>query len=146
MQIETNKNIDTYKDDFFKGLTLQQTVAAVAVLISAGGAFAVFYIFVGLPMSVCIYCALPFAMPFALAGFLKIRGMSPYVYFHKKHRVESQPMYVRKPAYVTYTTEYSEELNTQPEQPVKNPVLLETEEELFLRSRAYEKLLKNVSE
>lgn len=145
MQIETNKNIDTYKDDFFKGLTLQQTVAAVAVLISAGSSFAVFYILVGLPMSISIYCALPFALPFAVAGFLKIRGMSPYVYLQKKHKVAAQPVFVRKPAYVQITTEYSENEEAGNITISQKTVILGTEEELFLRSKAYEELAKRES-
>ena len=49
MQIPVNKNIDDYKDDVFKGLTLRQ--AAMAALTVASGilGFAIGHFLLGLP-------------------------------------------------------------------------------------------------
>ncbi len=142
MQIETNKNIDDYKDDFFKGLTLQQTVAAVAVLISAGGSFAVFYMVLGLPMSISIYAALPFSLPFAAAGFLKIHGISPYVYMKKKRAVQTHPVFVRNPEYLQEAVKKQQKDPELQEKRSPEKVLLVTEEESFLRDRQYTALVK----
>ena len=45
MMIPVNQDIDSYKDDFFKGLTMRQTLFAVAAVIVSGGLLAFFLLY-----------------------------------------------------------------------------------------------------
>ena len=89
MQIPVNKNIDDYKDDVFKGLTLRQ--AAMAALTVASGilGFAIGHFLLGLPQEASLYCAFPLAFPVAAAGFGRIRG---------KQAIRRAPVYTYRPA------------------------------------------------
>lgn len=145
IQIVTNKNIDTYKDDFFKGLSLSQTVTSVAVILSAGGSFAFFYIFLHFPMTICIYLALPFALPFAVAGFMRIHGMSPFDYMRKKRKVTQTAILSRRPSYVVDAWQIQQELKREKDRKKqerkvnRKKVCLQTEDEIFLRIRQLER-------
>ena len=57
--IPVNQDIDSYKDDFFKGLTMRQTLFAVAAVVVSGGLLAFFLIYLKLNASVAMYLTLP---------------------------------------------------------------------------------------
>ncbi len=97
MQIPVNKDLDDYKEDFFKGLTLRQTVMAALTVAAGIGAFVLFYFVVRLPQTIALYLIFPFAVPVALAGFMKIDGKTPYEYLKMRLRVTSNPVYTFKP-------------------------------------------------
>lgn len=76
MQTPINQDIDKYKDDFFKGLTMKET------LWGAGG-FLVGVLIIGLlffgfniPVELAVFIALPFIAIFGLNGFYSKNGMS----------------------------------------------------------------------
>ena len=93
MLIPVNQNIDEYKDDFYKGLTLRQSVislvtVAVGVLVylALTGLF-------GLPQTLALYMTLPVVFPIAAYGFLKIHGMNIAEYLRKSSAVKERSSY-----------------------------------------------------
>ena len=66
--IPVNQDIDSYKDDFFKGLTMRQTLFAVAAVVVSGGLLAFFLIYLKLNASVAMYLTLPVAFPIIAVG------------------------------------------------------------------------------
>lgn len=93
MQIPVNKNIDSYTDDFYKGLTMRQTVLSVAAVAAGAAAFMLCYNVLGLGQSASLYAALPVVFPIAAGGFLKLNGMTPGEYLKKKRMVTQTPVY-----------------------------------------------------
>ena len=53
-----------------------------------------------LPQTISLYLALPFALPFAAAGFLRVHNMAPDRYFRLKKKVKEQPAYYFRPQIV----------------------------------------------
>lgn len=97
MQIPVNKNIDTYKDDFYKGLTLRQTLTCAFALLAGTLSFCLFFYGFGLPQSVSLYLAFPVVFPIGAAGFLRIHGMELKVYFRRRRKAVKTPVYHYKP-------------------------------------------------
>ena len=85
MQIPVNKDLDSYRDDFFKGLTLKQTALSIVSIASGTGAFLFGTYVLRLEQSVSFYLALPVVLPIAASGFLRIYGMTPMEYLKKRH-------------------------------------------------------------
>ncbi|MCD8154396.1 MAG: PrgI family protein [Clostridiales bacterium] len=97
MQIPVNKDIDDYKDDFFKGMTLRQTTMCVLTLAVGIGCYFLCNSVLGLPQTVSLYLVFPVALPFAAAGFLKIDGMPPLEYLKRRREVTQTPLYHYRP-------------------------------------------------
>ncbi|MCD7819554.1 MAG: PrgI family protein [Lachnospiraceae bacterium] len=97
MQIPVNKDIDDYKDDFFKGMTLRQTTMCVLTLAVGIGCYFLCNSVLGLPQTVSLYLVFPAALPFAAAGFLKIDGMPPLEYLKRRREVTQTPLYRYRP-------------------------------------------------
>ena len=93
MQIRVNRNIDNYKPDVFHGLDFSQTMHALGTVISGAAAFLFANFYLHLPQTVCFYIAMPFALPVALAGFLKIDGMPPTEYLRRRKEIKRIPEY-----------------------------------------------------
>lgn len=96
MNIPLNKNMDEYKDDVFKGLNGNQLFfgALTVVFGVAGFAFADFICRV--PQTLAFYVAVVFALPPAIIGFLKIRGMTIPEYLRKRRQVLDAPLFIYK--------------------------------------------------
>ena len=94
MIIRINKNIEEYKDDFWKGLTFRQTVFSVVTVILGAGSFFIANVIIGLPQMVSIYVAILFALPCALMGFMKIHGMTILQYLHCRRKVMEAPLFL----------------------------------------------------
>ena len=76
MQVTVNKDLDSYKDDFFKGLTLKQTaISIISVAAGTGTYFFASYV-LKLDQTVSFYLALPVVLPIAAGGFLRILSKS----------------------------------------------------------------------
>ena len=58
MKIPVNKNIDVYKDDFFKGLSMRECLCALLTLVSGTAVFFLSDSLLRLPQEVSLYCAL----------------------------------------------------------------------------------------
>ncbi|MCD8012441.1 MAG: PrgI family protein [Lachnospiraceae bacterium] len=97
MQIPVNKDIDDYKDDFFKGMTLKQTVMCALTLGVGAGCYFLCNAVLGLPQTVSLYLVFPAALPFAAAGFLKIDRMPPLEYLKRRREVTKTPLYRFRP-------------------------------------------------
>ena len=145
MKIPVNKNIDEYKDDFFKGLTLRQTVVAASTLaVGIGGFFLVHLIF-GIPQSISLYIVMPLAFAVGASGSLKIHGMSPYQYISKKMRITREPLYRSNPDAIweTYLQDRENQLKKKTAESKKpGKILLENEEEIQQRMKFYDEIFK----
>ncbi|MCD7957413.1 MAG: PrgI family protein [Lachnospiraceae bacterium] len=97
MQIPVNKDIDDYKDDFFKGMTLRQTTMCVLTLAVGIGCYFLCNSVLGLPQTISLYLVFPVALPFAAAGFLKIDGMPPLEYLKRRREVTQTALYRYRP-------------------------------------------------
>jgi len=98
MQIPINKDLDNnYTDDFFRGLSARQTLYSAATIAVGGGMFALFNLVLHIPAEVSIYLSVPFAVPFAAMGFVKIHGVPPDEYLKRMREARRQPMYYFEP-------------------------------------------------
>ena len=93
MQIPVNKDLDSYKDDFFKGLTLKQTALSIISVAAGTGTYLAASYVLKLDQSVSFYLALPIVLPIAASGFLRIHGMTPLEYLKRKRTTQSREIY-----------------------------------------------------
>ena len=105
MMIPVNQDIDSYKDDFFKGLTMRQTLFAVAAVAVSGGLLALFLIYLKLNASVAMYLTLPVAFPIIAVGFIKIHGIPLGEYLKRKKKVEQQSSFFYQPEMVFWVSQ-----------------------------------------
>jgi len=105
MMIPVNQDIDSYKDDFFKGLTMRQTLFAVAAVVVSGGLLAFFLIYLKLNASVAMYLTLPVAFPIIAVGFIKIHGIPLGEYLKRKKKVEQQSSFFYQPERVFWSNQ-----------------------------------------
>ena len=97
MQIPVNKNSDHYKDDFFKGMTMRQSIFGIATVAAGSVAFLFFYLYLKLPVMASVYLMLPVALPIAIAGFLRIDGKTPGKYLKLRRQTVKTPLYRYSP-------------------------------------------------
>ncbi len=109
MVLYVNKNIDQYKDDFFKGLTFRQTMISAGAVICGACMFLLLYMGVGLPQSVSLYLTLPVVFPIAAAGFLRIHGMSLIEYMRRRRKVRENPIYLYHPVMLQLAEEMEDD-------------------------------------
>ena len=105
MLIPVNQNIDEYKDDFYKGLTLRQSVIS---LVTVAVGVLVYLALTGLfhlPQTLALYMTLPVVFPIAAYGFLKIHGMNIAEYLRKSSAVKERSSYSFIPQMLLYGTE-----------------------------------------
>ena len=100
MMIPVNQDIDSYKDDYFKGLTMRQTLFAVAAVIVSGGLLAFFLLYLKLNASVAMYLTLPVAFPIIAVGFIKVHGIPLGEYLKRKKKVQQQSSFFYQPEMV----------------------------------------------
>ena len=100
MMIPVNQDIDSYKDDFFKGLTMRQTLFAVAAVAVSGGLLAFFLLYLKLNASVAMYLTLPVAFPIIAVGFIKVHGIPLGDYLKRKKKVQQQSSFFYQPEMV----------------------------------------------
>ena len=97
MQVTVNKDLDSYKDDFFKGLTLKQTaISIISVAAGTGTYFFASYV-LKLDQTVSFYLALPVVLPIAAGGFLRIHGMTPALYLKRRRETASREAWFFSP-------------------------------------------------
>jgi len=117
MQIPVNKNIDNYKDDFFKGLTMKQTLFAAMTLAVGVGVFCLMNMFFHLDATLSIYLSVPFCVPVAALGFLRPHGMSMREYSRRKKEIKAVPILYFEPDYLRLDVQdyYLNEMPAEPE-------------------------------
>lgn len=102
MQIPVNKDLDSFKDDFFKGLTLKQTALSIVSVAAGTGTFLLGSYVFHLSQSVSFYLALPVVLPIAASGFLRIHGMTPLEYLKRRRGTVSVDTYHFVPELIMY--------------------------------------------
>lgn len=100
MMVPVNQNIDEYKDDFFKGLTMRQTMYAIAAVVVSGGLMTFFLLYLKMNASVAMYITLPIVFPIIAVGFIKIHGMNFRDYMKEKRKVRQKPVFFYEPELV----------------------------------------------
>ena len=93
MLIPVNQNIDDYKDDFYKGLTLRQSVISLITVAVGTVIYLALTGLLHLPQSLSLYMTLPMVFPIAAYGFLKIHGMNIAEYMQKRGTVKEHSSY-----------------------------------------------------
>ena len=66
---------------------------ALGTVASGVAAFLFAHFYLHLPQTICFYAAMPFALPVAIAGFLKIDGMTPMEYLRRRKEIRRIPEY-----------------------------------------------------
>lgn len=97
MMVPVNQNIDEYKDDFFKGLTMRQTMYAIAAVAVSGGLMTFFLLYLKMNASVAMYITLPIVFPIIAMGFIKVHGLNFREYLERKRKVKQQPVFFYEP-------------------------------------------------
>lgn len=98
MQIPVNKNLDQYQGDFFKGLTLRQTIYVVLTLAVGIASYLVFNVALGIPQTLSLYLVLPVSGAVAFAGFYKFDGrLELRAYIKKRMGISRMPLYRHRP-------------------------------------------------
>lgn len=105
MLIPVNQNIDEYKDDFYKGLTLRQSVISLITIAVGAAVYLTLTGVLHLPQSLALYLTLPVVFPIAAYGFLKIHGMNIAEYLRKSGAVKERSSYSFIPQMLLYGTE-----------------------------------------
>ena len=98
MQVPVNKDLDSYKDDFFKGLTLKQTALSIVSVAAGTGTFLFGNYILKLDQTISFYLALPVVLPIAASGFLKLHGMTPFEYLKRRREVIQMDTYYYVPS------------------------------------------------
>ena len=117
MQIPVNKDLDSFKDDFFKGLTLKQTALSIISIAAGTGTFLLASYGLHLSQSVSFYLALPVVLPIAASGFLRIHGMTPLEYMKRRGGTISRDIYHFVPELIMYPPE-KKKPETEPEKKI----------------------------
>lgn len=133
MLIPVNKNIDEFKDDFYKGLTFRQTIFAMITLAVGAGAFLLFSLYFKIPQTISLYLTLLLAFPIAASGFLKIHGMRPLEYFKLRKKVNENNFYTFVPELLWngYLPEEPKKKEENKQNKKEETIYLETEEEIM---------------
>ena len=90
LQINTNPDLDDYKESVIAGMTAKETLWAGAGLLAGSAASILLHMFLHIPLFLCIYAAIPVSIPFILTGFSIKDGMT-YWQRRRQHYVIYQP-------------------------------------------------------
>ena len=93
MQIPVNRDLDSFKDDFFKGLTLKHTAVSILSVGAGTGLFLFARYVLKMDQAASFYLSLPVILPIAASGFLRIHGMTPFEYLKKRRSVTQKDAY-----------------------------------------------------
>lgn len=106
LTIEINKDIEEFKDDFAKGLSLRECVYVVATVIAGAGTYLLSNKGAGIPSNISVYMTLAACAPVALCGFYKKNGM----YFAEIIKRYIKVAFARPSVYQTDYLEKAKEL------------------------------------
>ena len=76
MKITINENFENYRREFWKGLTLRQTLHAAGGVAAGILAYCIAAFLFGVPSDAAVWIALPASLPVIVPGFVRIQGMS----------------------------------------------------------------------
>lgn len=93
LSIDTNSDIDDYKESIIAGLNLKETLWAGLGVLSSVVTILVLTMLIHIPLTLSIYIASPVAVPFILTGFFQKDGMNFWQRFRRKrNRKLSRPL------------------------------------------------------
>ena len=93
LSIDTNSDIDDYKESIIAGLNLKETLWAGLGVVSAAAAILILTMLIHIPLTLSIYIASPVAVPFILTGFFQKDGMSFWQRFRRRRNKKlSRPL------------------------------------------------------
>ncbi len=87
MNTPINKDFDKYKDDFFKGLTLRETLWAAGALAVGFVCMLLFIYYLKWNTYIATLATMPFVMLIGFNGFFNKNGMTLYQYAGKKIKI-----------------------------------------------------------
>lgn len=96
MQTPINQDIDKYKDDFFKGLTMKETLWGASGFLVGVILIGLQYFVLNVPVTIAVFLALPFISVFAINGFYSKNGMSFIQLTILKFKISKSPTLVYK--------------------------------------------------
>ena len=140
MMIPINKNFDSYKDDFFKGLTMRQTLFTVATAAIVTVSMLVCQMVLHLNSTISFYISFALAFPVIATGFLKIQGMTFVEFIRQQRDARRQPVYFFFPELIYFQEkgigmDGDEEDDRKEAKPKK--IFIETEESIgYIEGRA----------
>ena len=141
MLIPVNQNIDEYKDDFYKGLTLRQSVISLITIAVGAVVYLTLTGVLHLPQSLALYLTLPVVFPIAAYGFLKIHGMNIAEYLRKRGAVKERSSYAFIPQMLIEEAINNTEQNGEQLRTGKTKILyLETEDSIRDLDKAEEEM------
>lgn len=94
MKIPMNKDMEEFKEDFYKGLNLKETALAVLLLFTGVGVFIWAYFFMGLSQNTSALITMVITFPLGVAVYRKKYGMSMMEYFFCVWSVKKHPLYL----------------------------------------------------
>lgn len=79
--IRINNDIESFRSDFFKGLSLRECIFGGAGITAGIAVVAILTIYAHVPVDAATFFGIPVAAPIILSGFVKVNGMhlSEYV-------------------------------------------------------------------
>lgn len=99
MNININDNFEEYHEDFVKGLNKRETLYVGIIIIVGAAVYLTAFLVFKMPSIICTYAVIPFVIPFALAGFYKIRGMTVPEWLRRRRELNSIDHYTYKGIY-----------------------------------------------
>lgn len=107
LSIDTNSDIDDYKESIVAGLNLKETLWAGLGILSAASVILILTMLIHIPLTFSIYIGSPAAVPFILTGFFQKDGMSFWQRFRRKRNKRlSRPLsYISTECKSSYQTE-----------------------------------------
>ncbi len=110
-----NNDVVGYKDDFFKGLSLRETIFGFIALVTGGAGMLTLYFYAHLPLNLAVTLCIPFIAIIGLAGFYHKNGMTLL-------QIVKNIIRIRKAGPLTY-------ISHQPNEPWESYIEPDTEEE-----------------
>ncbi len=93
LQINTNSNIDDYKETVIAGMTARETLWAGAGIIAGALVTVISAVVLHLPLILCIYLGIPAIIPFVLTGFSIKDGMTFWQRWRRnRNKKKSSPL------------------------------------------------------
>lgn len=96
MQTPINQDIDKFKDDFFKGLTMKETMWGAAGFLVGVILIGFQYFYLHIPVEIAVFIALPFIAILAINGFYTRNGLSFIQLTLLKFKISKSPTLVYK--------------------------------------------------
>lgn len=94
MKIPMNKDMEEFKEDFYKGLNLKETVLAVFIFLAGLGIFVWAYFFMGMSQNTSAFLTMVVTFPTGIAVYRKKYGMSMMEYYFRIWDVKRHPLYL----------------------------------------------------